>query len=274
MSSTPTRISEAGFSVGGIAVNQIGENWTEDRIYLPFVRRYAELEGVTFEEAMAKARAPEDPEVKRREQQERYRRVRRGQWNATRAPKCFRDLTWDDFADVEAHDPEALAAAKRWGNREGKRGLILRGAAGNGKTSMACMALHQWLLSGPIVDPSSNEISSGLFRSVTQVIEDLRRSYTSDDGESLSEMIGRYDAIVLDELGRQKVTDWAREQFHLLFDLCCQEGKWLILTTNDYKVESDGDAPAFLDQLDEATVSRLDGMAEELPVYGPDYREK
>ena len=71
--------------------------------------------------------------------------------------------------------------------------------------------------------------------------------------------------LVLDDVGKQKDTEWVVEQFYLLLNTLCAQGKQLLITTNR--------TPARLYQgLDPALASRLTTLCHQVVLKGADRR--
>lgn len=89
--------------------------------------------------------------------------------------------------------------------------LVFTGPFGSGKTHLAAAIANQWLTQGMPV----------LFISVPDLLDDLRATFHPDSPISYSRRFkeirsARY--LVLDDLGVESATNWAREKLYQIFD--------------------------------------------------------
>lgn len=173
-------------------------------------------------------------------------------------PPLFRSCT---FAGLDPNsDPEAFSICQQYarqGEYQDKRGLLLRGQPGNGKTSLAIAILRQVLAQRPGRKVRFWNVPWGLYQ--------LRRTCSRMDRVPYLQDLVDQDLIVLDDLGRQQMTPWIAEQLYLLFDELWTGDKQVIITTNLT-------AAAFVQTMDPALVSRILGLCHEVPLHGPDRR--
>jgi DNA replication protein DnaC len=145
------------------------------------------------------------------------------------------------------------------------RGALLIGLPGVGKTHLAVATLKAWIEKG----------GTGLFRTTIDLMSELRGTYANFDGQSEADVLDKVtktDLLVLDELGRERVTDWRDEMLHLIINARYSHRRATVLTTN-FDI---GDDP--VDSL-QARVgfriySRLHEMCEFLHVDAADFRER
>jgi DNA replication protein DnaC len=119
---------------------------------------------------------------------------------------------------VDAQDTEALLAVKRWLADASKTWLVLCGARGTGKSVAATWAVRHAITTG----------SSAAFRRASE----LAKLSGFEAGAAELEHLKRVDLLVLDDVGTESLTDWARAQFHELVDTRHESYGRTILTGN------------------------------------------
>ena len=144
-----------------------------------------------------------------------------------------------DFASFECPTPEHgemrdivqryAQRALTIDGRRGQNGLLLTGPAGSGKTHLAIAALRQ------IVQGGENFKRIGLYLSLPDLLARIRESYGDKEAASEGQLLG--DAIqtrlvVLDDVGADRVTDWALEKLYLILNARYERATPTILTTN------------------------------------------
>lgn len=119
---------------------------------------------------------------------------------------------------ANAHDTEALTAVKRWLQDASKTWLVLCGPKGTGKSVAATWAVRHAITTG----------STAAFRRASE----LAKLSGFDAGAVELEHLKRVDLLVLDDVGTETLSDWARAQLHELVDTRHEAYGRTILTSN------------------------------------------
>lgn len=143
---------------------------------------------------------------------------------------------------------------------EETKGLILKGPTGSGKTHIATAILTGVVKKG----------YSGVYYNVTELLKDLRETYSRDSEEVEANIIGRageVDLLVLDDLGSEATSGWVRDRLYLIINRRYENLKPLIVTTN---LEPD----ELTKQVGDRITSRIEEMCHTYDFPAEDYRRK
>lgn len=204
--------------------------------------------------------------------------------NADRVCRCGgrkeRLLSYLDSADpsrrmvlntVDASEPTvsaALEAARGIVAGERRRGMLLMGPPGRGKTHLV-VGLGRALIEG--------ERDAGYYNAA-RLISRVQDTYGANGGETrraIVEAVASHEVVLLDDLGKEHASNNVESIVYELFDALHAARVTLVAATN---VPATGEGgyrgPTLSDRYDEAVRSRLRAMCERLVVKGEDRRRK
>lgn len=174
-------------------------------------------------------------------------------------PPILRSVTFDTLDPTQNRAAYDLCRQyAHVGTCKDKRGLLLMGPPGCGKSTLAAAILST-------VVHNQGGSHSVLFVNVPRALDALRSNigqHGSTDSPLLS--IPSNYLVVLDDFGVGKQTEWVQEQFYNMIDSLYAQQRHVIITTN-----ADDDA---LNQLSGRLLSRIVGLCETVRMSGKDLR--
>jgi DNA replication protein DnaC len=182
-------------------------------------------------------------------------------WARVQVPSAYDDSTFENFEPVP-NTKNALEVCRQWTKefRAGtdlRQGLLLRGNPGAGKTHLVVAILREVIW--------CEQRQTALFLNVPAWLNALRESY--GNGEPPPNPSG-YDVVVLDDLGAEDWSSWARDRIYNLVNQREQQRRLVIVTTNHEWRELAG-------RVGGPTASRLRRLTREVHVDArADYRER
>lgn len=112
---------------------------------------------------------------------------------------------------------------------ESERFAYIYGSAGIGKTTAGCVLLAEWIASGK---------GTGRYITTPDLFADLFTVYAAHDGRSAMSVIDPLidtDALLLDDIGKERATDHAAGIFFQLLDARYRDrrlGRWTAVVSN------------------------------------------
>jgi DNA replication protein DnaC len=169
----------------------------------------------------------------------------------------FRDQTFESFDPGVRGTRDAFEAAAGYA-RHPDGWLVLVGDYGCGKTHLAA-AIANFALSEREMGP--------IFAVVPDLLDYLRTTFSPDSDVSYDDRFNAFrgaDLLILDDLGTENATPWAREKLFQIINYRYNERSPLVVTTND------------LDRVDPRIRSRLCDWQLSRHVYidADDYRDR
>jgi DNA replication protein DnaC len=166
--------------------------------------------------------------------------------------------TFDTFeADTPEHQ-RALATARSFAESLDSW-LVFSGSCGTGKTHLAAAIANATLLNGN---------QTVMFTVVPDLLDHLRATFDPSRGVDYDERFNTIRTtflLVLDDLGTENTTPWAREKLYQIVNHRYNDRLPTIITTNQ------------IDHgIDERIVSRMldRGLSRHIPLNGEDYRRR
>jgi DNA replication protein DnaC len=105
--------------------------------------------------------------------------------------------------------------------------------------------------------------------SFPRLLAEIRDTYEEGSRHSYTDLLDRLaevDLLHVDDVGTEKTSPWVLEQLYAIVNSRYEEQKSIVLTTNLDREE-------LAEQINPRTVSRLEEMCEELPLFGSDHRK-
>jgi len=211
--------------------------------------------------AIARRNAEDRVEEELKEKAKAWEKCQRTKQLFGEIPEHFQDRSFDTFV-ANGDNMMAYNLAKAFPYGEGKNGLLMVGKVGRGKTHLAAaMAIEQIKLQKSVV-----------FGTVPTILIRIRQSFSGEGPNEFQVMntIAGCSLLVLDDLGKEKHSDWAEEKLYEIINVRYLRNLPVVITTNVGLKGIEARYP----WNGEAIVSRLFEMCRGVEVAGEDYRRR
>ena len=175
-------------------------------------------------------------------------------------PLAFRCCGFDNFEARDGNQRRALNAVKAWAVN-GTLGLYLQGPPGTGKTHVGVAALLELIA----------QRRDGKYVAVHELLLKARESFRDRSNRALSVILDectRTDALLLDDLGVEKTTEFAREVFLSIADRAYGRRRPVLIVTSNLELGALGR------KIDERVGDRLRELCLLVRVGGVSYRRR
>ena len=184
---------------------------------------------------------------------EKAKRIREGSNLGARfARRTFE--TFDKSRDEQAYQ-KCLDYSEHYSEDE-RNGLLILGGYGSGKTHLAASIANRLMDNGVPV----------LFDTLTSHLEKLKAEFNTDGKRTYLEKMKTIDMLVLDDAGKEKVTEWTAS---VLFDVINYRYEHLLPVV----ITSNLDSKDLEHYLGSAVYSRLCEMCKGVRTQSGDYRK-
>lgn len=217
-------------------------------------------EAQALERENTRRREEEDREREERAHRQRVDELSRNSMMGAR----FKGRTFDGFEKTPQNEMayrQALAYASGFDQSQGN-GLLFTGTVGTGKTHLAASIALNLI---------EREFSA-VFGTVNTLLMELRNTY---DDNRLSEQdvfnrLVRCQLLVIDDLGKEKVSDWSQQTLYEIINTRYENNRSLIITTNN----SLSELRQRYTNVGDALIDRIIEMCQGVKMNGDSWRRK
>ena len=185
--------------------------------------------------------------------------------------KRFMQRTFSTFNETE-ENREVVQTAKQYAEQFPGRlndgvGLLFTGTYGTGKTHLAVAICHEVISQGHLP----------VFGTMISLLDRVKATFQESSLEAENEVFKKYttcDLLVIDDLGKEKPTEWAVEKLYHIINARYEECLPIIVTTN-YSLAKLTDRLTVKGDTEtaEAIISRIHETLQPVYMTGSDYRK-
>lgn len=181
-------------------------------------------------------------------------------WEKSNVGNRYKNCSFENFERDLFSDQvvKAETYAENLNRNIDGRGLVMIGGYGTGKTHLATA----------IAKYAVEEYGMSVwFRTFSDILQEIKNSFnTNVSTEEISHRFETVDLLVIDDLGKEKATDWGNEQLFSLLDKRYRDCLPVVITSNC-------DMGQLGKRVDGAIMSRLIQTCEFIEMSGRDYRK-
>lgn len=184
----------------------------------------------------------------------------------------FRTRTFENFI-LNDKNKYAYEISKKYANEFKKykkdgTGLIFIGSYGTGKTHLAAAICHE------LIKQNYQPIFGTMITLLEKIKATYDDEYAKENEEQVIDKYTRCDLLVIDDLGKERPTEWAIEKLYYIINTRYERNLPVIITTN-YSIEKLINRLTIKDNVEtaEAIVSRLYEMCVGIQMEWEDFRK-
>lgn len=199
-----------------------------------------------------------------------YRDITTNIFQRMNIPKRYRDKDFSNFQIINDYYKSVVKRINEYILSDdifNGKGLFFYGNPGVGKTHLAVATLKEIFRKRKIV---------GLFYDTRALLFDLKATFDgSSSGREILDDVVKTPVLVLDDLGSERLSDWARDILHYIIVKRYNEMLPIIITSN-INISGKGDT-VFEETLEErmgsSIASRITEVCKKIEIKGEDYRK-
>lgn len=194
-----------------------------------------------------------DEQEYKAEKRKHFRKIINEIYKENYIGRKFQEKNFENF-NINSENEVAVKVAKDYTNKSivemQKEGLIITGKSGLGKTHLAPSIANKLIENDKIV-------LMGRLTMLLDMIKETFRDNTKSENE-LIELYSNVDMIIIDDLGKERISQWALEKLYTIVENRNENGLPIIITT---RFDKQGLIERFSqsqdEQLVEAIISKL-----------------
>lgn len=167
-----------------------------------------------------------DEQEHQEEKRKHFRNIINNIYKENYVGRKFQEKNFENF-NINSENEIAVEVAKDYANKSiteiQNEGLIITGKSGLGKTHLAASIANKLIENDKIV-------LMGRLTMLLDIIKETFRDNTKSENE-LIELYSNVDMIIIDDLGTEKISQWALEKLYTIIENRNENGLPIIITT-------------------------------------------